>query len=203
VRPELNFQVQISGPTFFDPRATLFGKVNMLPLTHTFGNLYIECPLLQLRPVVRTQLPLLQRQNSGSATIGVIEIDQNPGASVLTTSMGLTPRLASGTSAEQALEDIAELPGIHTGKSTTMELEALISIRRRTKLLPGLPVGAELVAGNTNFGILEHLVGLTDLLEPRLGIRFLAHIRMVFARRLAIGALDNLGGASRLTPMIP
>jgi len=58
------------------------------------------------------------------------------------------------------------------------------------KLLPCLPVSTELVVGNTLFGVLEHLIGLADLLETRLRVRFLAHVWMVLARQLAIGALD-------------
>src|SRR5690606_13362538 len=40
------------------------------------------------------------------------------------------------------------------------------------------------------FRVAQHFVRLTDFLEALLGVRFLAHVRVVFAGELAIGTLD-------------
>jgi len=131
----------------------------MLSLTHPFGDTYIECPLLQLRPAVRSQLCLFQRQSTGRTLVGIFEIDQDLGVGVFAARIELAPRLTGITAAnvampEQALKKITELRGIHIGKSTAMKLEALIPVRWRMKLLPCLPVGTKLVVGNTLFRVL-------------------------------------------------
>jgi hypothetical protein len=58
-----------------------------------------------------------------------------------------------------------------------------------------LPVGAQLVVGCALFRITQHFVGLAHFLETLLGIRLLAHVRMVLAGELSVGALNVvLGG---------
>jgi hypothetical protein len=68
------------------------------------------------------------------------------------------------------------------------------------KLLACLPVGTELVIGGTLLRVLQHLIGLTHFLEARLRIRLLADIRVIFTRKLAIGALDSILGGVTLDP---
>ena len=78
-----------------------------------------------------------------------------------------------------------------------MEFEPLVPVRRRPEVLARLPVGAQLVIGGALLRILEHLVGLADLLETRLGVRLLADVGMVFPRQLAVGPLYLvLGGVA-------
>ena len=69
---------------------------------------------------------------------------------------------------------------------------------RRAELLALLPVRAECVVPLALLGILEHLIGLTDLLELRLGARLFVHVRVELARQLAIGGLDLVGGRAAL-----
>ena len=68
------------------------------------------------------------------------------------------------------------------------------------KLLTGLPVGAELIVGRAFFRVLQHLVGFAQFLEFRFGIRFLADIRVILARQLAVGALDFILGGVAFHP---
>ena len=59
------------------------------------------------------------------------------------------------------------------------------------ELLPGR-VLAQLVVGGALFRVGEDRVGLVDLLHALLGVRLLGDVRMVFARKLAIGLADLL-----------
>src|SRR5690606_9027288 len=84
-----------------------------------------------------------------------------------------------------------------------LEVEALAtaSTRRRVELLPG-PVTActQLVVGGALLRIAQGLVGLADGLELLLGVRLLAHVRVVLAGEPAVGRADlGLAGA-RLDP---
>jgi len=55
------------------------------------------------------------------------------------------------TASKKTLEEIAELLG--TGESASVEFEPLVPVRRRAKVLTGLPIGAELVVGGTFFRV--------------------------------------------------
>src|SRR5262249_50796986 len=70
------------------------------------------------------------------------------------------------------------------------ELEITTPVRRRTELLSGAPVRAELIVGGASLRILQDLVRLLHFLEFLLGVRFLADVRVKFTRQFAIGALD-------------
>src|SRR5690606_35740914 len=63
---------------------------------------------------------------------------------------------------------------------------------RRPEFLAGLAL-SERVVGSTLLGIAQHLVGLADLLEARLGVGLLADVGMVLARETPVGALDLVG----------
>jgi hypothetical protein len=47
-----------------------------------------------------------------------------------------------------------------------------------------------MIVGGALVGVAQHFIGFLHLFELVLGILFLAHVRMVFARQLSIGALD-------------
>jgi hypothetical protein len=68
-----------------------------------------------------------------------------------------------------------------------------VPARRWAEVLPGLVVGAQLVVGGALFRVAQHLVGFGDFLEARLGVFFLADVRVVFARQLAVGFFDLVG----------
>src|SRR6185437_10258180 len=81
---------------------------------------------------------------------------------------------------------------------TPTKFEALGPIRRRTELLAGFPVAAELIVGRTLLGGLQDLIRLLDLLEAGLGVLLLAHVRMELTRQPPIGFLDLIRGGGAL-----
>jgi hypothetical protein len=66
----------------------------------------------------------------------------------------LRPREAAAeiTTAEQRLEEVAELLAIASCGVATVELESLIPVRWRPKILALLPVRAELIIGSVFLG---------------------------------------------------
>ena len=67
---------------------------------------------------------------------------------------------------------------------------------RRPELLAGPVIAAQLVVGGALFGILQDLVSLLHILELRFRVLLFAHVRMVLAGELSIGAFDLLGGGA-------
>src|SRR5690606_30724665 len=105
---------------------------------------------------------------------------------------------------EQFLEEVAEAAARATSGEDLLEVEAFLSAaavpepaRRGPDLVAGaVAARAQLVVGLALGRIAQRLVGLVDLLEALLGVRFLADVGMVFARQPAIGGLDlGLAGA--------
>ena len=126
-------------------------------------------------PVFR-QLGHAQRDASCRPAVAVLQIDRHLGVVVLAAhAKGPSPtggaRIGRVT-AEQFLEEGAVVRRARVGIriAAAAELEAGVPVRRRAKVLPGLPVWAELIVGGALLRVLEHLVGLADLLEPILGI---------------------------------
>src|SRR5690606_32809758 len=108
---------------------------------------------------------------------------------------GMRLARAARPTAEQRLEKIAEVLGLASVELAPAELEAGVPARRRSALAVAarLPAPAHLVIGGALLGIVQHLVGLRDLLDACLRILLLAHVRVVLARELAVGALDLVG----------
>src|SRR5271155_2842149 len=88
----------------------------------------------------------------------------------------------SALCAEQRFEEIAVI-GI--AGSRPAELEAGIPVGRRPEIVAGTML-SELIVGGPLLGILQHFIGFADFLEARFSILFLADIRVVFARQLAV-----------------
>jgi hypothetical protein len=101
------------------------------------------------------------------------------------------PRLST----EERLEEIAV---IRIAAARAAEFEAGAPIGRRAKFLAGSMLLAQLIVGGALLRTLEHFVGLSDLLEARFGVLFLADVRVVFTSELAVSLLDlRLGGIAR------
>src|SRR5690554_7800291 len=96
-------------------------------------------------------------------------------------------------SAKHLLEKLTELPGIGFGISATTKARGTLPAGWRLEgtIGPGA-VFAQLVVLGPLFRVFEHFVGLAHVLELVAGVLFLAHIRMVLARQLAVGLLDVL-----------
>ena len=137
-------------------------------------------------------------------TAAIVDHDSTPRAGkrllhghfdVTRISLGLRP---TRRTAKQAGKEIAE--AVEVGKplaAATGVPEALRPIRRRPELLPGAVVPPQMIVGRAFVRIAQHFVGLLQLFELVLGVLFLAHVGMVFARQLAIGAfhLFRVGAA--------
>ena len=89
--------------------------------------------------------------------------------------------------AEQRVEKIAVCC---IALTRAAEFKARVPIGRRPEILSRAIVLAQLIIGCAFFRALEHLVRLADFLEARLGIFFLADVRMIFPCKFAIGLLD-------------
>src|SRR5690606_30218965 len=114
---------------------------------------------------------------------------------------------SAGTLArEQALEEVAEAAATRAAAHVAedllaVEAGAIEPARRRMELLAGTVAAcAQLVVGGALLRIAQGLVGLADGLELLLGVRLLAHVRVVLAGEPAVGRADlGLAGA-RLDP---
>ena len=111
----------------------------------------------------------------------------------------LLPACAAIKSApKQGFEKVAGVACATTLRAIAGKLETGIPVRRRTEILAGFPVAAELVVGRAFFEILQYGIGLAQLLEADFSIRIFADIGMIFARQRAVGALDFiLAGVAR------
>jgi hypothetical protein len=90
--------------------------------------------------------------------------------------------------AEQGLKKVAE--PLRAGESTAGKFEPGVPVRRRLELLPLLPLASEAIVGRSFLRVLQNLVGFAEFLEPLLGVRHLADVRVVFSRQTAIRLLD-------------
>ena len=71
--------------------------------------------------------------------------------------------------------------------------ESLRPIGRRAKLLAIAKISAQLIIGGALVRIAQYLVRLLDLLEFVLRVLFLADVRVILARQLAVGAFHLIG----------
>src|SRR5436309_3199872 len=104
---------------------------------------------------------------------------------------GAEPFVARATTAPREIAEVEPA----TAAVAEVEVDVLPARRSTAAALPGaVPGGAELVVLLALVRVLEHLVGLADLLELDLGLGVLVHVRMELARQLAVRLLDVLLG---------
>ncbi len=99
---------------------------------------------------------------------------------------------------EDCLEELAEALAAAELAAAIAEVGVPVALAtlpagRRTEFSAVAAEAPQLVVLRALVGILQHFVGLADLLEVRLGIRLLADVRVVFARETPVGLLDVLG----------
>ncbi len=69
--------------------------------------------------------------------------------------------------------------------------EAAAPVGWRAEFLASVVLSAtQRIVGSTLFGIAQHAISFVQLFGARVGIRFLADVRMIFADQLAISFLD-------------
>jgi hypothetical protein len=146
---------------------------------------------------VSGELRRTQLDGARAAAVGVLEVDLDAGDVVLSGGCEAAgvPRATGRTAeraarAEQLREEVAELAGLLAAEFAARELKALAPVGRRTEVLALAPVGTELVVGGALLRVLQHLVRFLEFLELLLCVPLLAHVGMVLAGELAIGALD-------------
>src|SRR6185436_1932637 len=102
---------------------------------------------------------------------------------------------APSRAAENAdgIEEVREVDvaKVFAHSSLPAAAEAVEPVGGRPEILPGA-VAAEAVVRGALVLVAQGLVGLRDLLELLLGVRFLGDVRVIFAREAAIGFLDVL-----------
>src|SRR3990167_8777859 len=101
-----------------------------------------------------------------------------------------TPCLTCSGSTKQVGKKVAVVAHVGAGEVSTGKLEARVPIRWWLELLAIPITTAELIVGRSLFQVAQYRVSLVDFLHAQLGIRFLAHIRMIFTCQLAVGLLD-------------
>src|ERR1035437_9175572 len=102
--------------------------------------------------------------------------------------------------AKDILKEVAETSSVKMKFETVFSARALgsppellLPVRRRTELLPLLPIRPQRVVLLPVLGVAQHLVGFVDLFEPFLRIRLvLGDIGMILQRQLAEGAVNIL-----------
>ena len=153
---------------------------------------------------LRVHLGHAQAECACGATVGVFQVDLDfgvvvfaPGAEAGAATRTLAATFLPGAGkalAEQRFKEVTEISAIARAKALLKTASGVFSASVppgwRTEILAGFPVGAELVIGGALFGVFQNLVGFAKLLEACFGIFFLADVGVVFARQLAVRALD-------------
>src|SRR5690554_7656006 len=87
--------------------------------------------------------------------------------------------------AKQGFEKVAEV----SMPVTSLEIRGRLPARWRseTSATIGTPHGLELIVLTALVRVLENFVGLCHFLEFLLGVRFLADVRVIFARQALVG----------------
>ena len=170
----------------------------MLAGANTLGNDELDLVFAGRDPAFGVDLGHPQRDAARSTVVGVFQVDLDPGMPVFAVGMerlGAAPLGGAGAepAPEQCLEKIAVLGRLALAEPAARALETGVPVGWRAEVLPGLPVGSQLVVGGAFLGVLEHLVGFAHFLETRLGRRLLADVGMVLARQAPVGLLDVVG----------
>ena len=122
-----------------------------------------------------------------------------PHAHGMTLATETAPKAGTGSTAPATTEDflkkVTELSRIGSSIAAPTKTGRTLPAGRTLKrpVFPG-PVFPELVVFGSFLGVFQYFVGLADVLEHGIGVLFLADVRMVFPRQLAVGLLDFLGG---------
>src|SRR3569623_1527047 len=175
-------------------RRALTRKAYELSFLDALRDAHVQAAFARVHAALHIDLRRPQRDGAARTVKGIFEIDDDLRRVILPLRMKrrapTAAMRAAEAASEQTLEEVAEVGGDAARETAAAELEARIPIGRRTEVLPGLPIAAELIVGRALLRVFQYLVGLADLFEPGLGVLLLAHVGVVFARELAIAALD-------------
>ena len=174
------------------------GQANELPFADPLGDLHVQRALACRKPPFSVELRHAQCHGPRGSAEGVLEVDEDLGMMILAATVYTCPVPRPNRAAEERGEEIAEVPTEGLAGRAPTELEARVPVGRWVKVLTGLPARPQPIVGGAFLGVLQHLVGLVDLLHALRCIPFLADVGMILARELAVSSLDlALGGRAR------
>src|SRR5690606_34212998 len=172
------------------------GQSNSPAVRHSGRNAHIQCPRARHDSPCGIELRDVHRQRLRGSPVRLLERQRDRGLVVLAAGRereGARAAAAAATEAglaEQRLEEVAEAARAAVAAARTAEMKLLLPVGGRPELLTGLPVGAERVVGSPLLLVAQHFVRFADFLEALLGVRLLADVRMVLARKAAIRPFD-------------
>ena len=85
--PERHLQIKITGAAVPHTRVALPGQPDLLALTYPLGDMHSKRPFLDLRSAIGTHLGMLQAQVPGGPVVGILEIDEHLGVTVVPSSV--------------------------------------------------------------------------------------------------------------------
>src|SRR6478736_1631487 len=163
----------------------------MLSVTNSLGDAHLKLPGLEVQVALWVTDGHLQFDGAPSAAIGIHQVDHDLCMVIAPRSMTAGAAHAHGGLAEQGFKEITATR-IRLVTSSTREFEATVPVWRWMELPVAAVLAAHVVVRRAALRILEYLVSLGHFLELGFSIRFLAHVRMVLASELPVGALDVL-----------
>ncbi len=190
MRIKAYFQIQVAHRPVANARLTLPYQTQVLAGTYATGYADIKLALPHDDAPRLIRHRYAQRNAALGAAIGVFQIDQHLCVMVFSPCMRTAPLCSTCLSPEQRLEEIAVIHAVTCAKISPPELKTAIPARWRLKILPGTSAATYLIVGGTFFRILQNGIGLAELFKTCFRVGILVYIRMIFARKLAIGALD-------------
>jgi hypothetical protein len=96
--------------------------------------------------------------------------------------------------AKELFEEVAVVLARAATAGTVGELEAGVPVGRRTEVALAGGLAAQRVVGHPLLGVGQHGLRFVELGHAGLRVGLLADVGVVFARQLAIGLLDFVGG---------
>ena len=193
----MDIEINVSVPPAVHAFATLAGQPQALSIRRAARNAGLERLGHAAEPPVFVSLWYRELELQRRAVISLLESDRCVDCVVLARDGDVrAPMPGAILCATQTGEEIGEIDVVE-GKSTGPG--ARLPTRRRTEILPR-PVSAQAIVGGAFFRVLQGLVGFGNFLEPLLGVLFLGHVGMEFAREFAVCLLDGVGIRSATYP---
>ena len=206
---EKYFEEQVAGRAAGMAGAALAAQADLLAFDHAPGDLDIERAVFGDHMAGRVEPCAAQADVALGAVEGIEQVELDLGVVIgAALGLGFTP-VASCTAcaaapmagaAEQLFEEVAVvLAGAGTARAIG-ELETGVPVGRGAEVALAGGLVAQRVIGDALLGIGQHGLGFVELGHAGLRVGFLADVRVVLARQLAVGLLDLVrGGGLRHT----
>src|SRR5690348_1578397 len=176
----LHFQQQVAGRSALHARLALPCKTNDAPGQDAGGNVHFQRALAVRVPEAESLL---------AAGMGGRKIDLHGGAHIAPAHRSAW---RARTLAKQRFEEIAEVSAAEATAIAEFKAAMLLlrPVRRRAELVAtAIAASAQVVIGRALLLVAQYLMGFVDGFELLLGAGFLADVRVILARELAIRGL--------------